>query len=150
SHRPIRSGIAERCLACEAEGSPPWRGAAFTRTPFARTFLKPRVYQVGVCEQAAPANVSRRPYHPARCSSFSTECDAIRPNRIREAHRLRNTTVVYAISSGYGPRLKAAPLHGWPPLGLASEAALQSFAILGAFCSVNSDRGTVDRLVIPL
>jgi hypothetical protein len=36
----------------------PWRGAAFTRTLFARTFLKPRVYQVGVCKQAAPANVS--------------------------------------------------------------------------------------------
>jgi hypothetical protein len=35
-----------------------WRGAAFTGTPFARTFLKPRVYEVGVCEQAAPANVS--------------------------------------------------------------------------------------------
>jgi len=33
-------------------------GSRFYPDPFARTFLGPRVYQVGVCEQAAPANVS--------------------------------------------------------------------------------------------
>jgi len=38
--------------------------------------------------------------------------------------RLRNTTVVCAISSGYGQRSEAAPLQGSGRIGLASEAAL--------------------------
>jgi hypothetical protein len=61
----------ERCLASsvvrlsrtmedkgEADSSAGWREAAFTRNPFACTFLKPRVYYSGLSEQPAPANVS--------------------------------------------------------------------------------------------
>jgi hypothetical protein len=48
----------ERCLACEADAVGTMEGSRFYPDPYARTFLKTPVYQMGVCEQAALANVS--------------------------------------------------------------------------------------------
>ena len=104
-----------------------WRGAAFTRTLFARTFLKPRVYQVGGREQAAAANVSSRCYNPQRFTSFlPAQHDKAKPQHGTFAgaacgQRLRNTMVVCTITSGYGQPPKAAPLQ--PPTGSAAGEA---------------------------
>ena len=48
----------ERCLACEADPVGTLEGSRFYPPPFARTFLKTRVYQLGMSKQAAPANLS--------------------------------------------------------------------------------------------
>ena len=48
----------ERCLACEAEAVGTMEGSRFYPDPVCTHVLETRVYQVGVCEQAAPANVS--------------------------------------------------------------------------------------------
>jgi hypothetical protein len=71
------------------------------RTPFARIFLKPGVYQLGVCEQAAPANVSWRLHNPRPFTSLSINVtrqgqtaswDISESRLLRQ--RLTNSTVV--------------------------------------------------------
>ena len=97
-------------------GRDPWRGAAFTRTLFARTFLNPASIRWVRASRRLPRTSPDVPTNTA-IQFVSYQCNAIRPNRIVGRFRepparqlLRNKTVVCAISLVDGQRLKAAPL----------------------------------------
>jgi hypothetical protein len=128
----------------EADPVGTMEGSRFTRTPFAGTLLNPPRLLGGRVRAGGSRECLPTSLQPTAIHFVYYQCNTIRPNRIvgpfREPparQRLRNTTVVCTISSGYGQPSKAAPLQALDRS--ASQARQRSrtpFDILSYCCSV--------------